>query len=92
MQYGYSKGIIEMERCGKLKNIIWSDEIQEKLTKRGLQLINRINEAKWFTKNETIMDCILKYVRNKELSYEYIVLMNHIRIFKRMILPYKLVK
>ena len=58
MQYGYSKSIIEMERESKPKKIIWSDKIQQKLCRRKLRLINRMNEVNYITKNKTIMDLV----------------------------------
>ena len=50
VQYGYSNSPIDVNRIEKPDNIIWSDEIQEKITRRGLKIENRINKLKWFTK------------------------------------------
>ena len=42
--------------------------MQEKLQRRQLKITNKTNEAKWFTKNDTIMDCVVKYIKIKETS------------------------
>ena len=61
-QYGYSKGVMEVKREDKPSTIIWSDEIQEKMMKRGITLDNRIKEPNRFTANRTIMDMVVEYV------------------------------
>ena len=76
MQYGYSKSIIEMKRESKPKKIIWSDKMQQKLCRRKLRLINRMNEVNWVTKNKIIIDLVLEYVKNQEFGYEIIALIN----------------
>ena len=65
--------------------------MQERLSRRGLQLENRVNEPKWFTRNETIMDMVVKYVKELNLGYDIIAPINQVRISKRMTLPYELV-
>ena len=63
MQYGYSKSIIETDRIVKLIRITWSDEIQQKLSRRKIEIINRVNEPKWFSKNRIIMEMVVEYIR-----------------------------
>ena len=61
---GCSKSVIETDCKHKLKDIMQSDEMEEKMTKRKLVLVNRGNEPRMFTKNKTIMDCIIKQVKS----------------------------
>ena len=88
--YGYSKSIMEVERRYKPEKIIWSDEIQDILGKRNLQMINCVQEKKWISKNKTIMDYAIEYVEQNELTMKYTEAINHVRIYKRMILPCEL--
>ena len=91
IQYGYSKSVIEVNRLEKPSKITWSDEMQERLSRRGLQIENRVNEPKWFTRNETIMDMVAKYVKELNLGYDIIAPINQVRISKRIMLPCELV-
>ena len=43
------------------------------------------------SKNESIMDYSIKYVKAEELDYNVVEAINHVRIFKKMILPYELI-
>ena len=52
-----------------------------------MQLINRINESKWIIKNKTIMDYATQYSNQLKM----VEAINHMRIFKKMILPCELV-
>ena len=90
MQYGYSKHILETSRELKPKQAIWSDEIQQKLEKCNLEFINRLNENELSTKNKTIMDYAVDYVKRVQRS-GVIEAINHVRIYKKMILPCELV-
>ena len=49
---------------------MWSDEIQEKLSRRQLEVENRMNEPKWLIKNKTIIDYAIQYVKCKGLKKE----------------------
>ena len=89
--YGYSGHVLNMELENKPKVVTWSDEIQQMLCSRELKIVNRTNERKWMSKNKTIMDYAIKYVNEKELDYGIVEAINHVRIFKQMILPYELV-
>jgi len=68
VQYGYSNSPIDINRIEKPDNITWSDEIQEKITRRGLKIENRINEPKWFIRNKTIMDMVVKYIQETNVA------------------------
>ena len=82
---------MEVNRIEKPRNITWSNEIQEKIERRGLKMENRIYEPKRFTSNSTIMDIVVKYVQEIEASHDIIAPINQVRISKRMVLPCKLV-
>ena len=68
ISHGHSASVIETERKHKPNNITWSDEIREKLQRRQLEMINKINKSRWFTKNDTSMDYVVKYIKIKEMS------------------------
>jgi len=91
LSYGYRNSILEIDRKWKPNQISWSDEIQQKLQKRNMELINRQNEPKWFTVNKTIMDYAQQYKHLKNLSEICLASMNQVRIFKKMYLPCELV-
>jgi len=91
LSYGYANSILETDRSWKPNQISWSDEIQQKLQKRNMELINRQNEPKWFTVNKTIMDYAQQYVKQNQLSDISIASMNQVRIFKKMYLPCELI-
>ena len=89
--YGYSKSVMQIDRQWKPKHIIWSDEIQMKLKCRQLEIVNRINEPRWVTANQTIMDFVREYVTQLKLNESIIAPINQVRIFKRMYLPCELI-
>ena len=60
------------------------------LSSRELTFINCQNERKWISQNQSIIDYAVLYMKYKELSYETIEAINHIRINKRIILPCEL--
>ena len=53
---------------------------------RNLKLVNRTNKDKGITKNKTIMDYAIQYVRREEIDNREIEVINHVRLYKRMIL------
>ena len=65
----------------------WSDEIRLILRSRNLELVNRINKMKWILKNQTIMDYAIQYSK----SLKIVEAINHVRLYKRMILLCELV-
>ena len=66
ISYGHSASVIETERKYKPNNVTWSDETQEKLQRRQLEMINKTNESRWFTKNDAIMDYVVKRIKIKK--------------------------
>ena len=48
--------IMNISRKWKLNYIIQSNKIQEKLSRRKLEVINRINELKQIIRNQTVID------------------------------------
>ena len=91
LQYGYSTSIIDTTRENKPKQLIWSDEVQFKLEKRQIKLINRLNEEKLITRNKTIMDYAIEYGKRDEAVDGEREAINHVRIYKKMILPFEVV-
>ena len=53
---------------------------------RNLKLVNRTNEDEGITKNKTIIDYAIQYVRREEIDNREIEVINHVRLYKRMIL------
>ena len=47
----------------KLKQLIWSDEIQQKLEKQDLMFMNRLNGKKLIIKNKIIIDYTTEYIK-----------------------------
>jgi len=90
-QYGYSKNILETEEEIKPQNKIWSDEIGSRLLNRNIVVINATNEIYISTKNKTIMDYAEKYVRCKEIGKNILAPLNHVRLWKQMVLPCELI-
>ena len=90
-QYGYNKEILEIDSKYKPSNQIWSDEIGQRLIDRRIKLCN-VEESKYVkTTNKTIMDYAIEYAKEKEMDEKIIQLINHVRLYKRIILPYELV-
>ena len=90
-QYGYGKSVMEVNKDVKPSTITWSDEIQDKMMKRGIILENRINEPSKFTVNKTIMDMVSEYVHEMNKTKDDIAPLNQVRIWKQMRLPCELV-
>ena len=82
ISYGYLETILLTQRKYKLNVIMWSNEIQEKLNRRQLEVENRMNKPKWFITNKMIMNYSIKYTKWKELKEEILALLNQIRIYK----------
>ena len=76
----------------KPNKVIWSNEVQQKLSRRKLVIINRIDEPKWVSKNKTIMDMVVEYVKKTKDNSKVISILNQVRIHKKMILLYELVR
>ena len=87
LYYGFSKSAIDPSLDWKPVINSWSDEIRLMLRSRKLEIVNRINDTKSITMNKTIMDYAMDY--SKEI--EIIEAINHVRIFKKMIIPCELV-
>ena len=61
------------------------------LNRRQLEVINRSNEPRWITKNKTIMDYVIMYVKMKQISELCIAPINQVRTHKKMYLPCELI-
>lgn len=90
-QYGFSKNILQVKSELKPKQLTWSDEIADRLISRNIKFVNTDLNQYVETSNKTIMDLATEYVISKKLSEESIAPINHVRLFKRMILPCELV-
>ena len=78
IQYGYSKSIVEVDQNMKPNKVIWSDEVQQKLSRQKLVIINRIDEPKWVSKNKTIMDMVVEYVKETKDNSKVISILNQV--------------
>ena len=63
VQYGYFKSIIKTDRIVKPTRITWSNKIQQKLSRRKIEIINRVYEPKQFFKNKVIIEIVVEYIR-----------------------------
>jgi hypothetical protein len=89
--YGYSRQLADIEDNYWPETTTWSDEIYKALADRNLKIINCVNERENVSKNKTIMDHAICYVKEKKLPKSTIQAINHVRIYKKMILPCELV-
>ena len=90
-QYGYSNDILEVKDEFKPQNKIWSDEIASRLIDRNIKLINAEQEKYIKMRNRTIMDYAVEYLGSKEMDMKLLAPLNHVRLWKQIILPCKLV-
>ena len=65
LYYGYSSNVLNVKRELKPKIVIWSDEMQETLSRRELKFVNCVNERKWISQNKSIMDYAVMHVKHK---------------------------
>jgi len=91
VQYGCSEHLIKTLRKYKIDKGIWSDNIGEILEKIKISIENEEEGIKMITKNLIIMDYATKYVKELNLSNKILAFINHVRLFKSIILPYELV-
>jgi len=61
------------------------------INKRNIRLINIEKMSYIETRNNTIMDYTVKYIKEKQLNKRIISRINHVRLFKQMYLPCELV-
>ena len=64
-QYRYKRNIIEIFREGKPFWGIWSNNITEMINKRNIRLINTEKMSYIETRNDTIIDYAVKYLKEK---------------------------
>ena len=62
------------------------------INKRNIKLINTEKISYIETRNETIMDYAVKYLKEKQLNERIISRLNHMRSFKQIYLPCELVR
>ena len=62
------------------------------LSTRELQLINCVNNRKWISNNQTIIDYVVMHAEEKEMICKNIEVINHVRLHKKIILPLELVR
>ena len=86
LHYGFKTSVIDSNLEWNPSVQTWSDEIRLILRSRQLEVINRVNETKWLTKNKTIMDFAVEYSNQLNI----VEAINHVRIYKKMILPCEL--
>ena len=91
VHYGYSKDIMEVNKEYKMEQTIWCDEVANMLAERKISVTNTIQNKIIDTANPTIMDLAIKYAEENQLSITLIPPINHVRYFKRMILPCELI-
>jgi len=90
-QYRFNSEITMMDNKNKPEHKIWSDKIAQRLIKRKITIENSPQCKYIITRNRTIMDYVAEYVREKDRSNNDITLLNHMRLYKKMILPCELV-
>ena len=62
---------------------MWSNEIKEKLTKRGLRVISNEDKIKECATNKTTIDYVIEHVTKCKLSNRLLAIANHTRAFKK---------
>ena len=58
---------------------------------RNIQISNTDQQEVFKTKNKTMIDYVKIYIKEKEKKIEIIASLNYVRLYKKMILPCKLV-
>jgi len=91
IEYGYSSSIIQTSERYKTNRMTWSDEIGETLIERKIEITNTNNRIKEITCNKTIMDFAKEYIEVTQQDIKWIATINHVRLYKKMILPCELV-
>ena len=83
LQDGYNSNPIETPSDKKIKNRIWTDEIGNVLSSRGMYFCNNdFNKSIISQKNKMIMLCPVDYVKEKNLKREILAPINYARIRK----------
>ena len=75
-QCRYTKSVIGTSQKEKPKNIARSNEIQERIERRGIKLENRAKGTKSFTRNKTIIEIAVEYAEEIEETCKIIALIN----------------
>ena len=65
----------------------WCDEVSSMLAERKMSVVNATHDKVIDAVNLTIMDLAVKYVEENQLSATLIPPINHMRHYKKMILP-----
>jgi len=91
LEYGYSSNITEISTKYKRKRTIWNDEVGEMLMKRKITIQNEKSIIKTITNNKTIMDYAKEYVQETNKDENILAIINHVRIYQKMLIPCELV-
>jgi len=90
-EYGYSQSIHQISQEHKTKQSTWSDEIATMWNDRGIKFHNKNSSITKITSNKTIMDYAIQFTKSNQEFENSIQIINHVRIFKQMLLPCELV-
>jgi len=90
-EYGYNTNIHQINSEYKFNKLTWNDEIGEMLRSRKMKITDHQNMIAKVTTNKSIMEYAIKYVSQTNKSHNIISIINHVRIYKQMLLPFELV-
>ena len=76
VQYRYRKCLLQTLAKDKPKHLIWSDEIEQYLSQRGLKLANTSVDNDWISSNKTIIDYAKQFMEQSKLLESYLLPIN----------------
>ena len=91
IQLGYTDNIMNVEEQYKIEATTWCDEVAEVLISREIKIVNDNSEILIQTKNKSIMDYAVTYIKEQKLDPKLIAPINHVRNYKKMYLLCELV-
>ena len=87
----FNRSIIEMPLKYKIDQTTWCNEIDQMLNSRKIEIRNAEVNLKIQTSKKSIKDYAIQYIEEKKHDSNVILLINHIKMRKKMFLLFKLV-
>ena len=86
---GYQIDPLTTVKSIKYRPQTWTNKIAKIMQKRKLSIHNRIERV--VIQNKTIMDWAIEYVKQKQYNNTIIAIINSVRLYQKILLPYELV-
>lgn len=88
IQSGYKNSDIHESQPNNSKNELWIKYVAHQMKIRNIEMLN--NDTLELTTNQTIMDYVQIFKTRKKLLTRTIDMINHVRLFKKLMLPFEL--